>query len=399
MPASVRGLQSQGEVWPTVEPVEFLIGPVSQGAAKVLAIGVGAYAVATGAHARRAYHERLPDRGSALLATLVMITLTWMLWFHGATLIPAPFSLAILGIYMAGVMITFGYTLSNAAKRLAEFREHAKQALEELAAKALPEDKREAWLHDRLQIQMTPEERRKTPHLMMGIFLLIYGILGWLILRGIRSLAPASADLGRESWHNLQAVLDGGYLASGHMVGVVCILGLLFLLLPVELVRLQFPQADYPFKGTITSLMREKERGSFGAHYYITATLPVAILWLTDDPSSWDRTIYAVLAVFGVTVFADAISALVGVRYGKRKFPHNPNKSWMGTFGGTLAAVLLAFPFTGPIGALAAGGVFFLVDVFAPVPFSASDNILNPLGMALAYSLLADHLAPWLPFY
>lgn len=382
-----------------MDPVEFLIGPVSQGAAKVLAIGVGTYALATGAHARRAYREALPDRGSALMATLVMVILTWMLWFHGATLVPAPFSLAVLGIYMAGVMITFGYTLSNAAKRLAEFREQARVALEELAAKALPEDKREAWLHDRLRLELGAEEKRKTPHLMMGFFLVIYGVLGYAILNGILGLAPGDADFGRESWHNLQAVVDGGYLAAGHVVGVICILGLLFLLLPVELVRLQFPQADYPFKGTITSLMREKERGSFGAHYYITATLPVAILWLTDDPAHWDRTIYAVLAVFGVTVFADAASALIGVRYGRLKFPHNPNKSWMGTWGGTLAAAALALPFTGPIGALAAAGVFFLVDVFAPVPFSASDNILNPLGMAIAYSLLADHLQPMLPFY
>ncbi|MGB1586977.1 MAG: phosphatidate cytidylyltransferase [Thermoplasmatota archaeon] len=381
-----------------MEP-EFLVGAVSHGAAKVLAIGVGAYAVATGGHALRAYREQLPDRGSAMLATFVMAALTVLLWQRGAQLVPAPFGLAVLGVYMAGVMITFGYTLSNAAKRLAEFREQARQAIEELAAKTLPDDKREAWLRDRLRLDMTPEEKRKTPHLMMGIFLAIYGILGYLILRGVRSLAPGDADFTRESWHNLQAALDAGYLASGHMVGLVCILGLLFLLLPVELVRLQFPQAEYPFKGTITSLMREKERGSFGAHYYITATLPVAIFWLTWDAATWDTTLYAVLAVFGVTVFADAISALVGVRYGRRKFPHNPNKSWMGTFGGTTAAFVLALPFTGVPGAVAAAAVFFLVDVLAPVPFGASDNILNPLGLALVYSLMIDQLDPWLPAY
>lgn len=334
-----------------------------------------------------------------MLATFVMAALTVLLWQRGAQLVPAPFGLAVLGVYMAGVMITFGYTLSNAAKRLAEFREQARQAIEELAAKTLPDDKREAWLRDRLRLDMTPEEKRKTPHLMMGIFLAIYGILGYLILRGVRSLAPGDADFTRESWHNLQAALDAGYLASGHMVGLVCILGLLFLLLPVELVRLQFPQAEYPFKGTITSLMREKERGSFGAHYYITATLPVAIFWLTWDAATWDTTLYAVLAVFGVTVFADAISALVGVRYGRRKFPHNPNKSWMGTFGGTTAAFVLALPFTGVPGAVAAAAVFFLVDVLAPVPFGASDNILNPLGLALVYSLMIDQLDPWLPAY
>lgn len=379
--------------------VEWLIGPVSQGAARVLALGVGAYAIGTARHAVRGMRERLPDRGSALLATLVMIALTYVLWTDGARLVPAPFSLAVLGVYMVGILFTLGYTLSDAAKRLRQVREAVKEALDEWAARTLPEDRRDAWLAERLRLNLGPEEKRKTPHLMMGIFMVVYLGLGWLVLRGVRALAPTGTDFGRESWHNLQAALDAGFLAAGHMVGITALLGLLFLLLPVEIVRLRYPEMDYPFKGIIESRLRPRERGLFGAHYYITATLPLAILWLTADPAAWDRTLYAVLAVLAVTVFADAASALIGIRHGKRKWAHNANKSLIGTYGGTAVALVLALPLVGLPMAIVSAVVFFVVDVLAPVPFSASDNILNPLALAIVYTLLAGHLDPWLPFY
>jgi dolichol kinase len=334
-----------------------------------------------------------------VLAAFVMGALAALLWTRGAELLPAPYSLAVLAIYLAGILLTLTYIASGAAKRLERAGQALKDAFEEWAERAIPADRREAWLADRLRLEMTPEEKRKTPHLLMGIFLFIYVGLGWWMLRSLRALAPAAADLSGETWHNLQAGLDAGYLAAGHLVGITLLLGLLFVLLPIEVVRLRFPDLDYPFKGTIQSLLRPREKGLFGAHYYITATLPLAILWLTADPAAWPRTLYAVLAVLGITIFADAASALVGIRFGRRKWPHNPNKSYIGTYGGTVTALLIALPLVGLPMALVSAVVFFVIDVLAPVPLSASDNILNPLGLALAYTLLDGHLAPWLPFY
>ncbi len=382
-----------------MDGVEFIIGPVSEGAAKVLAIGAAAYFVATTKHTVDAFAHRLPDRGSAILATIVMAALSVALWVDGARLVPAPFSLAVIGVYMAGIMITVGYTLSDAAKALEKLRGQIKTALDELRARTIPEDKREAWFEQRLRLELGHEEKRKTPHLMMGFFFVIYGILGYIVLKAILHAAPTDADFTRESWHNLRAAVDGGYLAAGHMTAVVCLLGLLFLLLPVEVIRLRRPELDYPFKNTIMTLLRERERGLFGAHYYITATLPLAVLWLTRDPATWDRTLYAVLALLGITIFADAASALVGVRWGKKKWPHNTNKSYLGTAGGTVAAFAVALPFTGLPVAVASAAVFLLVDILAPVPFSASDNILNPLALAATYTVLSPYLAPMLPFF
>jgi dolichol kinase len=380
-----------------VDPIAFDVGPVSINSARVLAAGIGVYAILTAKHTADAFRKKLEDKGSALLATWVMMGLAIMLWEDGARLIPAPYSLFVIGTYVVGITITLGYTLGNAEKKLQHWRSDMEHLVEEWVHKALPDAQREAWLEKRFT-DLHPEQQRKTPHLMMGMFIAGYLFLGYWILAGLHALVPADALAG-ESLRNVRATLDAGWVASGHMVAISCMLGLLLMMLPVEIIRLRFPEMSYPFKGTITSMMRTRERGLFGAHYYIAATLPLAVLWLTEDTAAWGRTLYAVPALLGVTVFADAASALVGIRWGKRRWPHIPNKTLMGTLGGCVVAFIVALPFVGLAVAFASALVFFLVDVLAPVPISVSDNILNPLALAAAYIMLADYLQPLLPVY
>ncbi len=380
-----------------VDPIGFTIGPVSQAAARLLALVVGTYALLTARHAVAAYQQRLPDRGSAMMATWVMIGMAVLLWIDGARLLPAPFSLVVLAAFVVGIAITLGYTLGNMAKRFEAWREDVRKIIEEWAEKALPESQRDAWLQNRFE-QLHPEQKRKTPHLMMGLFVVAYVGLGYGILKGIAALVPDDATVG-ENLMNLNAALSGGIMEAGHMVAITALLAVLLLLLPVEMLRLQFPQMEYPFKGTITSMLRERERGLFGAHYYIAATLPMAVLFLTDDSATWDVTLFAVIAMLGVSVFADAASAIFGIRWGRHKWPHNRGKSLEGTAGGCLVAFVVALPFVGLPVAIASAVVFLLVDVLAPVPFSVSDNILNPLALAAAYALLLPHLAPLIPFF
>ncbi len=380
-----------------VDPIGFTIGPVSQAAARLLALVVGTYALLTARHTWAAYQQRLPDRGSALMATWVMIGICVLLWVRGERLLPAPFSLVALAAFVIGIAITLGYTLGNMAKKFEEWRDEVRKIIEEWADKALPESQREAWLQNRFD-QLHPEQKRKTPHLMMGLFVVAYVGLGYGILLGIAALIPADAAAG-ENLLNLRAALAGGIMPAGHMVAITALLAVLLLLLPVEMLRLQFPQMEYPFKGTITSMLRERERGLFGAHYYIAATLPMAVLFLTDDSTSWDVTLFAVIAMLGVSVFADAASAIFGIRWGKHKWPHSKGKSLEGTAGGCAVAFLVALPFVGVPVALVSALVFFIVDVLAPVPFSVSDNILNPLALAAAYILMQPHLAPLIPFF
>lgn len=390
-----------------VEPVQFVVGPVSQAAAAILAGGTAGYAVLTGWYAARAFLARLEDRWSAALATLVMAGLAWVLYDRGAELVPAPFSVGLVAVYGISIAITLTYTLGRYQERIQRFTATFGKRLNAILADIVPEERQAEWSRMRAAFTATPEGRRKTPHLLMGLFIPIYGAAGFLLLRGVWEVAyggdPGDGmGFAGEGIRNLYAAThaaDGTWLVAGQMLGVFCLLGLLYVLVPTELLRLRFPELSYPFKSVILSRLRRREKGLFGAHYYIAATTPLAALWLTRDPAHWDVTVPAVLAVLAVAIFADAASALVGIRWGKRKWFHNPGKTYLGSVGGTVVAFAVALPLVGLPVAFATAAVFLLVDMWAPVPVSVSDNLLNPLALAACYIALQGELDPWLPFY
>lgn len=387
-----------------VEPIAFLVGPVSRGAAALLAGMTGAYAAFTGLYALRGLRARLEDRWSAVVATLVMAGLSTVLWTDGARLLPAPFSILVLVVAVGGIAFTLTYTLGEYQRRIERFKAQFGDRVTHLLAALVPEERQAEWQRLRANFQPTQEERRKTPHLLMGVFLLFYAVLGWLILRGVWDLlygADAtilSLDAG-EGIRNLYLASHSGWLVAGHLFSITALLALLYILVPTELLRLKYPELSYPFKTIILSRLRSRERGLFGAHYYLAAATPLGVLLLTRDASRWDVTLPAVGAVIVITVFADAASALVGIRWGNTKWFHNPKKSYLGSFGGTLVAFVATLPLLGLEGAIVGAVVFLFIDIIAPVPVSVSDNLLYPVSLAATFLYAIDLLAPMLPYY
>lgn len=387
-----------------VEPVAFLDGPVSHGAAAALAGLTFAYAVFTGYYAVRGLRAQLEDRWSAVVCTVVMGLLAVTLWRDGARLLPAPFSVFVLVVAIAGIVLTLTYTLGRYQERIERFKVEFGERLGALLEKLVPEERQAEWERMRKAWRPTPEERRKTPHLLMGIFLAFYAGVGFLLVRGVWDLLYGADESillldGGEGIRNLYLAAHGGVLAAGQVFSLTCLLGLLYLLVPTELLRLKYPELSYPFKALILTRLRKRERGLFGAHYYLAAATPLAVLWVTADPARWDATIPAAAAILVVTVFADAASALVGIRFGERKFPHNPRKSYAGAAGGTLVAFLATLPLLGWEGALVSAAVFLAIDVIAPVPVFVSDNLLNPVALSVAYLAIVDRIQPWFPYY
>ena len=387
-----------------VEPLAFLIGPVSRGAASALAGMTGAYTVLTGLYAVRGLRAQLDDRWSAVVATTVMGLLTVTLWQDGARLLPAPFSVFVLVVAIAGVVLTLTYTLGRYQERIERFRAQFGERMSQLLEGFVGEERQKEWLRLRAAWTPSPEERRKTPHLLMSVFLLFYAALGYLILRGAWDLLYGADEAillldGGEGIRNLYVVAHGPWLAAGHVFSLTCLLGLLYVLVPTELLRLKYPELSYPFKSLILTNLRNRERGLFGAHYYIAAAAPLSVMWMTSDPARWDVTIPAAAAMLVVTIWADAASALVGIRWGERKMPHNPRKSWIGAFGGTAVAFAATLPLLGLPGALLSAAVFLAVDLIAPVPLFVSDNLLYPVSLAIVYLAIVDHIHPWLPYY
>lgn len=385
-----------------VEPVQFAVGWPSRAAALFLAGGTMGYAALTALYALRAFRHHLEDRWSAAVASLVMLGLAYGLSEHGAQLLPAPFGVGLVVVFVGAIILTVTYTLGRYQERIKRFQATFGDRLNQILARSLPEDRYAEWQRMRATWAMDPEQRRKMPHLLMGLFLPLYLAVGSLLLRGLWELSRQGPVLDREAFTNLHAAThaaEGAWLVGGQTVGLFGLLLLLYCILPTEFLRLRYPELSYPFKAIITSRLRRREKGLFGAHYYLAASTPLMALWLTRDPAHWDVTVYAVLAVICVSVFADAASALVGIRLGKRKWFHNPGKSYLGSAGGTIVAFALALPFVGLPMAAATAAVFLVVDIVAPVPFSVSDNLLNPIALGGIYIAMQGQLDPWLPYY
>jgi len=360
-----------------------------------------AYAVLTALYAARAFRHRLEDRWSATVAALTMAALGVLLARDGPAVLPAPFAVALVSILFGAIVLTLTYTLGRYHQVVERFRRMFGDELDQLLAKSLPEERYAEWQRLKQAFALDPEQRRKTPHLMLGLIIPLYGAAGYLLLRGLWAMRGGLALAG-EGTHNLYVASHaavGRWLAAGQVVGLLGLLGILFCIVPTELLRLRYPELSYPFKAVITSRLRRRERGLFGAHYYISASMALVGLWLTRDPTHWDVTVFAVLAVLAVAVFADAASALVGIRWGSAKWFHNPAKSYAGSLGGVVVAFLVALPFVGVPMALASAAVFLAVDVAAPVPIAVSDNLLNPLALAWVYTIGQGSLHPWLPYY
>ncbi len=384
-----------------VEPVSFDVGTISRLMAGLLGGAVAIYAALVSVYAINAFRVRLTDRWSALLSAVVLALLALVLFTRGAEIFPSPLSVWAFGACIGGVLFTLTFTLGRYQEHIDRFRRRFGDRLNELMEATIPEDRLSALRGLRERFDWGHEERRKLPHLLMGLFLAIYLALGYLVLRGIWNLTYGGqpGEGAGESIGNLYAASHGHWLVAGHQFAVFALFLLLFVILPPELLRLKYPELSYPFKQIILSRMREREYGLFVAHFYITATMPLAVLWVTRDPANWERTIPAVLAIFGVTVFADAASALFGKRFGRRKWFHNADKSYVGTTAGTLVAFATALPFVGVPMAVVSAAVFLIIDVVGPVPIPITDNILNPLALAGAFWLLEDYLAPMFPFY
>ncbi len=376
----------------------FDVGPISTAGAQVLSAIVLLYAVLVTRYAIVGFRNGLADRWSAAVAAAVMAALGILLWDRGAAILPAPFGLWVLVVVVLGLAITLTYTLGRYQERIDRFRDEFGERLSSLLDQVVPEERQQELRDLRARFSFSPEERRKAPHLLMGIFLVVYLAVGYPLLQSVQALVgPATAD--GEATHNLFVASNSGWLVAGHVVSVFALLALLFLILPNELLRLKYPELSYPFKNTILLRLRERERGLFGAHYYIVAALPLAALWVASDPAHYSTTVPAVMALIAVTVFGDAASALVGKKWGKAKWFHNTDKSYIGSVGGTLVAFAVAVPFVGvPVG-IAMALAFLLVDVVGPVPIPVSDNLLNPLALALTANALRDHVAPLIPFY
>jgi dolichol kinase len=83
-----------------------------------------------------------------------------------------------------------------------------------------------------------------------------------------------------------------------------------------------------------------------------------------------------------VACFSDALAALIGRKLGKRTVtcPGGKVKTLEGFLAGIISAYLVAMIFVGPVLAIIAAAIFFVLDY---VPNPVADNLSNPILISL----------------
>ncbi|MES2155737.1 MAG: hypothetical protein V4510_11430 [bacterium] len=352
----------------------FVIGDASRAASALVAGGLAGYGLAAAAVAARGFRRGLADCWSTLACGITLLGCAAAMLRWGPALVPAPFGTFAVLAMAFGVL----YAVLFVALRLQVAVDWTHTIVQRTFRVPIPD--------------LAHEERRKLPHLAMGLNSLVPLGLGHAVLVVAAAAAPVVAMPG-ETWGNLLVARAASWHAGGEVVLFCSLLLLILVLAPIELLRLAFPGLAYPWKRIIEPLLRAREAGLFGGHLHMAAGVTFAALVLARR-GDLDRAAWPTLAVILVAVFADAASALVGMRIGRTKWRHNANKSHAGTVGGTVAAFALATPLVGiPLG-LATAAWFLVVDVAAPVPVAISDNLLNPIGLAALYVWGADLVQP-----
>jgi len=172
---------------------------------------------------------------------------------------------------------------------------------------------------------------------------------------------------------DFQAVID---------ITMFALIGALFFTIIPDIIRVLWGP-EYSFLNFITKpILRNKELNSIGPQIFLLVGVSFSYMLYIAG-------LVNVLVVFtGILIacFSDALAALVGRFYGKNKVKciGGNIKSIEGFIAGTSSAFLIGLILLGPIYALYAALIFFLLDYF---PTFIADNILNPIVIILAIHL------------
>ena len=153
-------------------------------------------------------------------------------------------------------------------------------------------------------------------------------------------------------------------------------------LIASELIRIFWGPEYSIFNFLTKAVLRDKEYNAFGAHIYlITGIIFSYMLYFIGMVHILTVTV-AVL----ISCFSDALAALIGRKYGNHKVKciGGDIKSIEGFIAGTGSAFLIGLIVLGPIYALIAALIFFILDFF---PTIIADNLLNPILITIGISL------------
>ncbi len=246
---------------------------------------------------------------------------------------------------------------------------------------------------DKISIKM--EAVRKSFHL--AGFLLFLAYFGFFFIPPLTEIANNLIILSMKNtepfynlfWGDIHAnypyhVSDPQAIVDLTLFALFCALMLAIL---SDLIRVMWGPEYSVFNFLTKAVLRKKEYNAAGPQIYLLVGVIFSYLLFVIGLVNILTVVTAIL----IACFSDALSALIGRRYGKHKYTciGGDIKSWEGLIAGTTSAFLIGLIIIGPIYALIAAIIFLLIDYF---PVIIADNLLNPImitvGISFFYVLL-----------
>jgi len=160
-----------------------------------------------------------------------------------------------------------------------------------------------------------------------------------------------------------------------------------------DIMRLRFNKYDFLFKRMFQITRRPTEINDISASVLLLLSLATAAIILTYGSANRIAGIYAQMAVICISVLSDMFAALIGRKWGKHKWPIVKGKSFEGSIAGFLIGFFTAALFIGWFLALIGALIFIFTDI-ALAKVKISDNVSNPILLAIVFKLLIGFVDP-----
>ncbi len=231
------------------------------------------------------------------------------------------------------------------------------------------------------------EMKRKILHGLTIIYAI--GFLFWPLLDLITYVIPPSLLASQEYITNINENL---FLQDPYSISMVIMIFVFtesfFVQITIEILRINWPNANFLLRKTLIDTSIEKEEHSFATHIHFIPNICLgAILFYLFAPTPTIAA-NAFISVMCVAIFGDMMAAIVGIKLGKHKWRFFPEKSIEGTLAGIITTIFVVIPFLGPIAAIIGSIIFFLTDLVFPKIGYLTDNMLNPLLVSIAFVIL-----------
>ncbi|TFG18544.1 MAG: hypothetical protein EU530_08990 [Promethearchaeota archaeon] len=230
---------------------------------------------------------------------------------------------------------------------------------------------------------------RKSNHLIAFLLALFSISVGWITVFILVRYFPSHPEYAyileksENFWNRadgttfLQNLFNTEIFSTSRTILSITFGGFSLFLLTIEYARLS-KKIYFPFQEIVQKQLRWEEKNAIGSYIYLMMGLAVSSLLL---PSMM------FLGVASVVSFGDSAASLLGIKFGKKKYPHN-NKTVEGTLIGSFLTLFTVFLFAGIYFAVAAVVVFILIDLICPNPLKMNDNLLLPLVLTGVFIIL-----------